>query len=208
MFKYYYKDLMICYNENISNNIVKPIVVLERKQNMNLYNILTTENVVDSINENFDYLIELIPEIKYMVGFEHNHPHHHLDVWNHTLLALSMAQNSFNVRLVLLLHDIGKPFSYQEKDGIRHFKNHSRVSAIMSRDILNRLNYSEEYINKICFYVENHDFPITDKLIENNYNDALLLFEVQKCDALAHPPDKLEKRKKYINEINGKLVLR
>lgn len=174
---------------------------------MNLYSILTAENIVDSINENIDYLIELIPEIKYMIGFEHKHPHHHLDVWNHTLLALSQSPNNFDIRLVLLLHDIGKPFSYQEKDGIRHFMNHPKISAIMANDILNRLNYEKEYIEKICFYIEKHDYPISDKMLERNYKENLLLFEVQKCDAMAHHPDKLEKRKRYIKKISDKLSL-
>lgn len=173
---------------------------------MNLYSILTNDDVVESINENLDYLIELIPEIKYMIGFEHNHPHHHLDVWNHTLLALSKSKNDFDIRLVLLLHDIGKPFCYQEKDGVKHFKNHPIASAEISRNILNRFNFEEEYVNKICFFIENHDSPITDKLIETNYNYALLLFEIQKCDAVAHHPDKLEKRKQYIKKINDKLI--
>lgn len=77
-----------------------------------LESILTSDNVVDSINNNLDNLFRIIPEAKYMVGFKHNHPHHHLDVWNHTLLAISMSPNIIIVRLALLLHDIGKPFSY------------------------------------------------------------------------------------------------
>ena len=73
---------------------------------------MLSDNVVECINNNLDYLLVLVPEIQYMIGFEHKHPHHHLDVWNHTLLALSLSQNDFDIRLCLLLHDIGKPFSY------------------------------------------------------------------------------------------------
>ena len=76
-----------------------------------------------------------------MIGFEHNHPHHHLDVWNHTLYALSLSENNFDIRLSLLLHDIGKPFSYQD-DEIRHFHNHPYVSFIMSKSILSRLGFN------------------------------------------------------------------
>ena len=89
---------------------------------MNLYDILMADNIVESINENLDYLLQIIPEIKYMIGFDHKHPHHHLDVWKHTLLALSNSQQIFDVRLTLLLHDIGKPFSYQTDGEIRHYK--------------------------------------------------------------------------------------
>lgn len=47
---------------------------------MKLYDILTSEDIVASINDNFQYIIKLILEIKGMVGFDHMHPHHHLDV--------------------------------------------------------------------------------------------------------------------------------
>lgn len=63
---------------------------------MDLYNILTIENVADSINNNIQLLLEIISEIKCMIGLEYKHPHH-LDVWNHTLLALSMSPNNFEV---------------------------------------------------------------------------------------------------------------
>ena len=81
---------------------------------MMLYDILLAEDVVLAIKNNMDYLLDIIPELKYMMGFDHKHPHHHLDVWNHTLYALSLSKRDFDVRFALLLHDIGKPFSYQE----------------------------------------------------------------------------------------------
>ena len=51
--------------------------------------ILNTDNSVMSINENIKYLLDVIPELNYMIGFEHKHPHHHLDVWQHTLESLN-----------------------------------------------------------------------------------------------------------------------
>ena len=173
---------------------------------MSLNEILLSDNVVESINDNMNYLLQIIPEIKSSIGFSQNHPHHHLDVWNHTLLALSLSPKDFDIRLCLLLHDIGKPFSYQDEE-VRHFRNHAKVSSDMSRKILNRLGYDEKYINYVCYLIENHDTKIEDKQIKDNYEVCLDLFEIQRCDALAHHPDKLEKRLKYIDEIQKKLVL-
>ena len=174
---------------------------------MDLEKILLSDDVRKSINENIDYLVDLIPEIKYMFNFEQHHPHHHLDVWNHTLLALSLSKKDFDVRLCLLLHDIGKPFSYQDKE-VRHFRGHAKKSYDMSKEILTRLGYDRKYIVYICYLVKNHDKKIPDQLIMENQELSLKLYKIQRCDALAHHPDSLEKRKKYLNETKNRLLLK
>ena len=123
---------------------------------MYLYDILMSDNVEMAIKNNLYYILDIIPEIKFMIGFDQKHPHHHLDLWNHTLYALSLSEKDFEVRLSLLLHDIGKPFSYQEGE-IRHFKGHPQVSGEMSRIILFRLGYDKNIIDRICKYIELHD---------------------------------------------------
>ena len=52
--------------------------------------------------------MEVLPELKPMVGFKQNNPYHAYDVWRHTLEALSVANGDLIVRLVVLFHDIGK----------------------------------------------------------------------------------------------------
>jgi tRNA nucleotidyltransferase (CCA-adding enzyme) len=173
---------------------------------MTFTDILMSDDVEKSINENLDYLLSIIPELKPMMGFEQKHPHHHLDVWNHTLLALSLSDKDFDIRLSLLLHDIGKPLSYQEGE-VRHYKGHPKMSSKIARKILKRLNYDENYIEYICFLIKEHDSPINDKLIESDYDLCLKLYEIQRCDVLAHNPDKIEKSKIYLNKIDKKLKL-
>ena len=171
---------------------------------MNLKLILTSENVVDCINNNLEYLLTIIPELKFMLGFLHKHPHHHLDVWEHTLLALKLSENDFEIRLTLLLHDIGKPFSYQEGK-IRHFKNHADVSSKMANNILKRLDFDDKFIKEVCYLIKNHDIPITINDILKNKELMFKRYKVQYCDALAHHPEKLEKRIEYLNDIREKL---
>lgn len=168
---------------------------------MTLYEILTKDDVVDSIKNNLEYILTIIPEIKNMINFDHKHPHHHLDVFNHTLLALSLSENDFEIRLCLLLHDIGKPFSYQEDGNIRHYYNHAIVSSKMSKDILKRLNYEDEFIDEVCYLIRYHDTPIKKEEILDNFELQEKRYKIQTCDALAHNPQKLEKRQQYLDKI-------
>ena len=141
-----------------------------------------------------------------MFNFPQNHPHHHLDVWCHTLDALSYSKNDFSTRLALLLHDIGKPFSYQDYDApIRHFHGHAEVGAAMTANILNRFNYSEEFKQKIIYLVKMHDTEITIEDIDNDLELALERLHIQECDTLAHDPNHQEKRLKYV-EKTRKLI--
>lgn len=165
---------------------------------MNLEDILLSENIVFSINQNLNYLLKLIPELDLIIDYDHKNPHHNLDVWEHTLYALSLSQPFLTVRLSLLLHDIGKPIVAKEIDGIRHYKDHQKASAVLAKEILERLGYDEEYTNKICYLIRKHDLPITKEEIKNNYELEYQRFLIQKCDTLAHHPKELEERNKYI----------
>lgn len=162
------------------------------------------DDVVDSINSNIDVLLEMIPEIEDMIGFQHNHPHHHLDVWKHTLLALSLSKRDFDTRVVLLLHDIGKPFSYQDDD-VRHFHEHADVSSNMSVGILNRLGFNSEEVDELTYLIREHDTEITKEDIDTNIDLCIKRFGIQFCDALAHNPTKLKKRIEYLVKLSKEL---
>lgn len=170
-----------------------------------LYEILMGESPTQSISNHLEKLLEMIPELKYEIGFQHQHPHHHLDVWNHTLLALSLSEEDFDIRLALLLHDIGKPFCYTEREDIRHYQGHPKVSQTMTIQIMRRLGFSKNYIKKISYLVLKHDTPISQKEIEKYPNITFKRYEIQRCDALAHHPDKLEKRKQYLDKVYEKI---
>lgn len=176
---------------------------------MYLDTILLSDDIVKSINDNLDYLISIIPEIKPMINFDQMHPHHHLDLWEHTLLALKLSKNDLDVRLTLLFHDIGKvEYKDIDENGVRHYKNHAVCSANITNDILKRLGYEDGYIAYICNFIIHHDTPITDDEIINDYDNMLKLYEIQRCDGLAHNPLYLEKRKKYLDDIELKLSAR
>ncbi len=163
-----------------------------------LKELLGCEDLVSEIRKNISELARVIPEIEASFGFDHKHPHHQFDVWEHTLCALSFAPNDFDVRLVLLLHDIGKPYCFTEEGGVRHFHGHGKVSADMSEKILKRLCFEREYISFICKLIEGHDDPISMEDIKSDRIFAEKKFQVQICDTKAHNPEKNAKRLSYI----------
>ena len=167
---------------------------------MEIYDILMADDVVESINDNRELLLSKIPELAAMFNFEHHHPYHYLNVWNHTLLALKSSQKDFEVRLALLLHDIGKPFCYQVDNGIRHYKGHNEISYRISKRIFKRLNLNDKTQYNILELILKHDTPITKNDIINNYELSLKRYEIQRCDILAHDSLVHKKREQYLEE--------
>lgn len=121
----------------------------------------------DIITEKEEQIIfKIIPELIDEKDFPQNNPWHIYDVWNHTKKVVQNSKSDKEIRLVLLLHDIGKPHSYQDdENGIRHFRGHSQKSAEISRQILKRLGFNENEISQLCFLIANHDKTIQPEII-------------------------------------------
>lgn len=172
-------------------------------QKNTLEKILLSKN----IEEYTEQIVEIIPEVQNMIGFDHKHPHHHLDVWSHTLEALrNIEDTDMEVRIGALLHDIGKPFSYQVRGETRHFKGHPEVSAQMAEVILKRLNYDEKFVNDVCYLVRTHDTIINPDQLDNSYDMITKRLKIQYADAKAHAPSKVQKRLDFLDDISNKLI--
>ena len=161
------------------------------------------------IEEKQDIIVKYIPELKKMIGFEHKHPHHNLDVWEHTVAVVKKLNESGDLELKMagLLHDIGKPFSYQDEE-VRHFHGHPEVSNDMSIKILHRLGYDERFIENVSYLVLNHDTPIDPNNLDNSYEMVNKLLLLQYADARAHHPDKIQKRVDFLDKISKELKKR
>ena len=167
--------------------------------------ILESNNVVEAIKENMEELLIEIPEIKNMIGFEHKHPHHNLDVWSHTLEVIkNLNTKDLELNMAGLLHDIGKPFSYQDEE-IRHFHGHPEVSYKMSKKILTRLSCDKKFIERVSYLVKTHDTIIETNNLDNNLEMIQKRLKLQYADARAHHPDKIEKRIRFLDDIKKQL---
>ena len=121
-------------------------------------------------------------------------------MWNHIQVALKNSKENLEIRLALLLHDIGKPHSCQEdENGVRHFKGHDKKSAEIAEIVLKRIGYEENKRKEIVFLIENHATTIDiEKINKNNLEFYKKLIYIQYCDALAYAPE-------YVPKVTEKL---
>ena len=179
---------------NVQKELLESILMLECEEDM------------ENLKKHKETIFQIIPELKKTDGFDQKNPHHIYNVWEHTVKALQKSNPDLEVRIALLLHDIGKPYSYQEENGIRHFKGHQQKSAQMSQEILERLGYSAKELKEICYLIEHHDELIdVSKVAETNKKLIQKLLHIQYCDAYAHAPEHIEKRIQKLDEIKSQL---
>ena len=151
----------------------------------NLYKYLLDDDILSYENEIF----KIIPELKYEKNFEQRSEWHCYDVWMHTVATINACEKSFENRLVMLLHDIGKPFSYQEDGEMRHFKNHATKSAEISKKILDRLNISLKPKENILKLIEMHSTEIKPECVSlDDIEFYIRLLKIQRCDAQGYEP--------------------
>lgn len=193
-------------NKGLLNNIAAERILAEFKQ------LLLSENAVNILREYYDVISVFIPEISPMVGFCQHNSYHCYDVWEHTLHALSYADNNIIIRLAVLFHDVGKPHSLTfDQQGIGHFYGHCVKSAEITENILKRLRCDTKTIKTVVELVKNHDRIISANsrsvkkaaLHLGSEEMTRLLIAVKKCDAYGQSPKLFRQRLEELNEIEN-----
>lgn len=102
-------------------------------------------------------LQEVLPEVKAFQGVEQPPEFHpEGDVWTHVLIMLDLLNHpSPTLAWGVLLHDVGKPGTFQNLDRIR-FNGHVELGVNIAREILHRYRFSSEDRDQIISLVENH----------------------------------------------------
>lgn len=109
-------------------------------------------------------LSQVLPEAVKMHGVEQPPQFHpEGDVWVHTMLLLEKLKPGVSATLAwgALLHDIGKPATFQPPDPKRpgdriRFNGHVEVGVRVAQEILRRLRFSNEDTEQIVALVKNH----------------------------------------------------
>jgi tRNA nucleotidyltransferase (CCA-adding enzyme) len=188
------------------------VIIIKGISKEELNEILTSNNVVESIKIKYDAIVETIPEIKEMKAFNQNNKYHVYDVLNHTLEVLRNTENDLELRLSALFHDIGKPSTYTiDSKGIGHFYGHGDVSVELTSIILERLNYDKNLITNVLELIRFHDYPIfiEEKPLKKflkRFDNKLLskLLNLKRADILGQNPE-YRSRLELIDKIEEKI---
>jgi len=157
------------------------------------------------------HLVSIIPEILRLQNCEQPikwHPEG--DVLQHTILALENLPEdaSDELKMATLLHDIGKPDKQTITNDI-HFYGHELRGADIAKDILTRLKFSNDFIDKVVYLIKNHMRIQQSKkmksctfkrMIAESYFSELLL--LHRSDCLGSNGD-ISSYKYIINRMNS-----
>ena len=104
-------------------------------------------------------LKQVLPEIDRLHGVEQPPQYHpEGDVWIHTLLLLEKLPEGVSPTLAwgALLHDVGKPATFERAPDRIRFNGHVEVGVRIAAEICRRLRFSNEETAQILSLVENH----------------------------------------------------
>jgi putative nucleotidyltransferase with HDIG domain len=180
---------------------------------MELLKILGTPNCTVTIMamKRAGLLQYILPEVTKLEKC-HQNQYHDFDVYHHTMAALNaleeilaapeiifkkkadFIQKPEQLKLTLLLHDIGKPSSRSVGfDGEVHFHHHEKAGMVMAEKICRRLALSNHMRTYITFIIGNHLYPmllfLENKTGRLNKHAAIKLFRKIKAltpDLLLH----------------------
>ncbi len=158
-----------------------------------LCKLLVGEHVGMVLRQYCDILAVVLPELSPMFGMGQHTRHHLYDAWEHTVRAVEFCNFDWRLRMVCLLHDIGKPSCFSiDAQGRGHFYGHPAVSTRMATEVFERLRFSNADSAYMLRLIAMHDDdPATTPIamrqwIAKEGTDMLTaLFHIAQCDTVA-----------------------
>ena len=162
---------------------------------------------------------QILPEFDLCMETAQNNPHHCYSVGEHILHSMPEVASDKVLRLGMLFHDIGKPQTLTvDEEGITHNKGHAIIGEKMTKEILRRLKFDNNTIDKVTKIVLYHDqeIELSDSGVRRAVNrmgeDIFpMLFAVRYADIQAQSDyqreEKLQKLE-YIKEIYDGICMR
>lgn len=183
--------------KDLANNLT---IISSERIMRELEEILVSKDIFRYLLAYKEVFLTIIPELKSSVNFDQKSIYHKDDVYTHIAYVVSYTKPIFPLRMAALLHDISKPYCFQEEvvDGrvVRHFSGHPEKAYLISQTILSRLKVSKEFREKVLYLVLNHDYIIKfdrlniKRLLLKTPNHSLelfsLLLDLKKADEMSH----------------------
>jgi len=157
--------------EAIKSNATLINKIAQERVKDELFKILASPHPYEGILifKNAGLMMEILPEMEKTFGVEQKSPgrHHIYDVGTHSLYSLKhVAERNPSplVRLATLIHDIGKPQTFQKLDsGTITFYNHELLSAQIAKRIADRLRFANSEKEKFWKLVRYHQFSVDER---------------------------------------------
>lgn len=167
-----------------------------------------------------DVLIQFIPELAEIIGFEQFNPHYEDDVYTHSVKVTETVRADIALRLAAFLHDIAKPDVLSlDKHGNGIFIDHAEKGSITAEAILTRLKIDKKTLGLVCTLISLHEVEFPQNKPEmcrwmNRFEPEVLslAMELQEADLKSHSTDqqfrleRLDESKKILTHlINDKV---
>ena len=134
-----------------------------------------------------------LPEICHTWQFAQEGGLHQYDVFGHTVKTVSLVPEDVVLRLTALLHDIGKPYVWQNIDEKDVFPQHEEVSAGLAEVILELMRYDKKTIARVKLLIAEHTRGLLPQEINMRRAIADLgaegvhqLIQIKRADIQAH----------------------
>lgn len=152
-----------------------------------------------------------MPEFDTMMETKQLNKHHMYTVGEHSIQSMLNIRADKVLRLTMLLHDVGKPKCQSTgEDGQEHYYNHPKVGADISKDILKRLKFDNDTIDRCYKLILYHDDrpAMTQRSIRKSISKIGLqqypsLFEVKYADTMAQSMYKRDEKLNYLEEYKA-----
>ncbi len=133
-------------------------IAWERKR-QELDRLLVFDDVLRALThlQELGALFRLFPELKDADGLAQRPDYHKYDVLTHMLHTCAAMPPAVELRLMGLLHDVGKPKSLFEYG---NYHRHAYIGERMSEAILKRLTYPNATVKRVSLAVGRHMFDL------------------------------------------------
>jgi tRNA nucleotidyltransferase (CCA-adding enzyme) len=169
----------------LSDNIQKVSVERIREE---FNKILLSDNPLEIYSLNWLGLMKhWLPEYDICEWTNQDNPYHVFSVGKHLIYSVQAIEKQLDLKLTMFLHDIAKPKCKTiGENGIGHFYNHAEESAEITFNILKRMKYDNQTIDKVVALIKYHDIEIQskrqirkllNKIGEENFRDLLKIKE-------------------------------